>query len=166
MPVLIEIVILNLILAAAMNTLPDSILLEAARRRSSAHTGDMLKVIASHYVGPIVRRRSARSSSPLLLLSAVNTALADLVSIQFMLSRDKELPHAFGGLNRFGMPVLPLVIAVGGPGGGGADLPRRREAAGSVRHRRRRRDLDQPGDDLDEPRAAAADAASGGSCSS
>src|SRR5262249_44148876 len=34
-----------------------------------------------------------------------------LVSIQFMLSRDKELPHAFGGLNRFGMPVLPLLIA-------------------------------------------------------
>ena len=29
-----------------------------------------------------------------LLLSAVNTALADLVSIQFMLSRNKELPHA------------------------------------------------------------------------
>ena len=28
-----------------------------------------------------------------------------------MLSRDKELPHAFAGLNRFGMPVLPLVIA-------------------------------------------------------
>jgi nucleotide-binding universal stress UspA family protein len=28
-----------------------------------------------------------------------------------MLSRDKELPHAFGGLNRYGMPVLPLLIA-------------------------------------------------------
>ena len=27
-----------------------------------------------------------------------------------MLSRDKELPHAFSGLNRFGMPVLPLVV--------------------------------------------------------
>src|SRR5439155_4613903 len=47
----------------------------------------------------------------MLLLSAVNTALADLVSIQFMLSRDKELPRAFSGLNRFGMPVLPLLIA-------------------------------------------------------
>jgi nucleotide-binding universal stress UspA family protein len=45
-----------------------------------------------------------------LLLSAVNTALADLVSIQFMLSRDKELPQAFSGLNRYGMPLLPLVI--------------------------------------------------------
>ncbi|MEO6808622.1 MAG: universal stress protein, partial [Isosphaeraceae bacterium] len=45
-----------------------------------------------------------------LLFSAVNTALADLVSIQFMLARDKELPHAFGGLNRYGMPVLPLII--------------------------------------------------------
>ena len=28
-----------------------------------------------------------------------------------MLSRDKELPPAFAGLNRFGMPMVPLVVA-------------------------------------------------------
>ena len=70
----------------------------------------MLKVIAAHYVGPTFATVSSVVFA-LLLLSAVNTALADLVSIQFMLSRDKELPHAFGGLNRFGMPMLPLLIA-------------------------------------------------------
>jgi amino acid transporter len=110
LPVLIEIVILNLILAAAMNTLPDSVLYEKnASGEGLAHTGDMLKVIAATYVGPAFAAVSAVVFAA-LLLSAVNTALADLVSIQFMLSRDKELPHAFAGLNRFGMPVLPLVV--------------------------------------------------------
>jgi amino acid transporter/nucleotide-binding universal stress UspA family protein len=107
-PVLIEIVVLNLLLAAAMNALPDSVLLTPDGK--PAHTDDMLKVIASYYVGPIFAKFSSVVFG-LLLLSAVNTALADLVSIQFMLSRDKELPHAFGGLNRFGMPALPLLIA-------------------------------------------------------
>jgi amino acid transporter len=113
MPVLIEIVILNLILGAAMNTLPDSVLnakiVGPDGRETLAHTGDMLKVIASHYVGPAFAAFSSIVFAA-LLLSAVNTALADLVSIQFMLSRDKELPTALAGLNRFGMPVLPLVI--------------------------------------------------------
>jgi amino acid transporter/nucleotide-binding universal stress UspA family protein len=113
MPVLVEIVILNLILGAAMNTLPDSVLnakvIGPDGRETLAHTGDMLRVIASHYVGPAFAAFSSIVFAA-LLLSAVNTALADLVSIQFMLSRDKELPSALGGLNRFGMPLLPLVI--------------------------------------------------------
>ena len=101
LPVLIEIVILNLILALAMTSLPDSILFEPSPdgnrlasdgKPSLAHTGDMLKQIASHYVGPGFAAVASVVFAA-LLLSAVNTALADLVSIQFMLSRDKELPH-------------------------------------------------------------------------
>jgi amino acid transporter len=107
-PVLVEIVVLNLVLAAAMETLPDSILYNA--KGLPAHTDDMLKVIAVHYIGPVFAAFSSVIFAS-LLLSAVNTALADLVSIQFMLSRDKELPRVFGGLNRYGMPVLPLLIA-------------------------------------------------------
>ncbi len=111
LPVLIEIVILNLILAAAMNALPESVLSTPNPSDPSklAHTDDMLKVIAEYFVGA---KFAAVASVvfALLLLSAVNTALADLVSIQFMLSRDKELPAAFHGLNRYGMPVLPLAI--------------------------------------------------------
>jgi len=109
LPVLIEIVLLNLILAAAMNALPDDLLNERLPDGTLAHTADMLKLIARHYVGPIFSNVSAVVFAA-LLLSAVNTALADLVSIQFMLSRDKELPHVFSGLNKFGMPVLPLVV--------------------------------------------------------
>ncbi len=109
LPVLVEIVILNLILGAAMNALPDSILMEKDSAGNLVHTSDMLKVIASQFVGPTFAAISSVVFAA-LLFSAVNTALADLVSIQFMLSRDKELPHPFSGLNRFGMPVLPLVV--------------------------------------------------------
>ncbi len=122
LPVLIEIVILNLILALAMTSLPDSVLFDHRHRgrrqatsaptasRVSAHTGDMLKVIASHYVGPGFAA-VASVVFALLLLSAVNTAIGALVSTQFMLSRDKELPKALAKLNRYGMPKIPLVVA-------------------------------------------------------
>ncbi len=109
LPVLVEIVILNLVLALAMTGLPDSILGETDSAGKLAHTGDMLKQIAIHYIGPGFAAVASIVFAA-LLLSAVNTALADLVSIQFMLSRDKELPHALSGLNRFGMPMIPLVI--------------------------------------------------------
>ena len=120
LPVLIEIVILNLILALAMTSLPDSVLFETNASGQiqhsptgepiSAHTGDMLKVIASHYVGPGFAAVAAVVFA-LLLLSAVNTAIGALVSTQFMLSRDKELPKALGDLNRYGMPKIPLIVA-------------------------------------------------------
>jgi len=113
LPVLIEIVILNLILALAMTSLPNSILDEKVigpdGKETLAHTGDMLKQIAIQYVGPGFAAVASVVFAA-LLLSAVNTALADLVSIQFMLSRDKELPQHLSKLNRFGMPVIPLVI--------------------------------------------------------
>ena len=109
LPVLIEIVILNLILALAMTALPDSILGETTPNGQPAHTGDMLKQIAIFYVGPAFAAVASVVFAA-LLLSAVNTALADLVSIQFMLSRDKELPQSLSKLNRFGMPMLPLVV--------------------------------------------------------
>jgi nucleotide-binding universal stress UspA family protein len=46
-----------------------------------------------------------------LLLSAVNTAIVDLIAIQFLMSRDKELPSAFQRLNRFGVPVAGMMVA-------------------------------------------------------
>jgi amino acid transporter len=46
-----------------------------------------------------------------LLLSAVNTAIVDLIAISFLMSRDRELPQAFEKLNRFGVPNLGLIVA-------------------------------------------------------
>ena len=47
----------------------------------------------------------------LLLLSAVNTAIGDLVTIQFLMSRDGEMPPVFKQLNRFGVPLIAAVAA-------------------------------------------------------
>lgn len=51
----------------------------------------------------------------LLLLSAVNTAVAALVGLIYMMSRDGEMPRHFTRLNRHGVPWIPLLIACAGP---------------------------------------------------
>ena len=68
-------------------------------------------MLASYYVGDTFAK-VASVVFALLLLSAVNTAVTDLVSIQYMMARDHELPNAFAGLNKWGMPFIPLVISV------------------------------------------------------
>jgi amino acid transporter len=131
-PVLLEIVFMNLVLAAAMHCLPDSMLyyspgeqlpahidvdLEVSRGvmlgpdgTPPRHTDDMLHLIAETYVGKTFATFSSFVFA-LLLISAVNTAIGALVSALFMLSRDRELPSAFSFLNKFGMPLVPLVVA-------------------------------------------------------
>jgi amino acid transporter/nucleotide-binding universal stress UspA family protein len=47
----------------------------------------------------------------LLLLSAVNTAIVDLITIQFLMSRDRELPKLFQRLNRWGVPSAGMALA-------------------------------------------------------
>ena len=46
-----------------------------------------------------------------LLLSAVNTAIVDLIAISFLMSRDGELPPRFQKLNRFGVPNAGFIVA-------------------------------------------------------
>jgi nucleotide-binding universal stress UspA family protein len=56
----------------------------------------------------------------LLLLSASNTAIVDLIAIQFLMSRDRELPKIFQKLNNWGVPnaatllatIVPMVLVV------------------------------------------------------
>lgn len=50
-----------------------------------------------------------------LLLSAVNTAIVDLIAISFLMSRDGELPPRFQKLNRFGVPNWGLIVATSIP---------------------------------------------------
>jgi amino acid transporter len=110
-PVLLEIVVLNVILTAAMLAVPESLLHagDSAAGTFDAHKETMMKLLADYYVGPTFAQVSAIVFA-LLLLSAVNTAITGLVSVLFTLSEDNELPRAFGGLNIWGMPVLPLII--------------------------------------------------------
>jgi amino acid transporter/nucleotide-binding universal stress UspA family protein len=51
----------------------------------------------------------------LLLLSAANTAIVAIVGLLYMMSRDREMPHQFRRLNRNGVPIYPLLIAIGLP---------------------------------------------------
>jgi len=47
----------------------------------------------------------------LLLLSAVNTAVVDLIAIQFLMSRDREVPKIFQRLNKWGVPSAGMLLA-------------------------------------------------------
>src|SRR5712691_10046960 len=47
----------------------------------------------------------------LLLLSASNTAIVDLIAIQFLMSRDRELPKFFQRLNKWGVPSAGMLLA-------------------------------------------------------
>jgi amino acid transporter len=47
----------------------------------------------------------------LLLLSAVNTAIVDLITIQFLMARDRELPSIFQRLNKWGVPGIGMLLA-------------------------------------------------------
>ena len=47
----------------------------------------------------------------LLLLSAVNTAMVDLIAIQFLMSRDREIPKIFQRLNKWGVPSAGMLLA-------------------------------------------------------
>lgn len=51
----------------------------------------------------------------LLLLSAVNTVIGGMISVQYVMSRDRELPAVFGRLNMFGVPWVGLLLAVSIP---------------------------------------------------
>jgi amino acid transporter/nucleotide-binding universal stress UspA family protein len=47
----------------------------------------------------------------LLLLSTSNTAIVDLIAIQFLMSRDRELPKTFQRLNKWGVPAAGMLLA-------------------------------------------------------
>ncbi len=46
-----------------------------------------------------------------LLLSAVNTAIVDLITIQFLMARDREMPSIFQRLNKWGVPSFGMFLA-------------------------------------------------------
>src|SRR5881396_1520058 len=51
----------------------------------------------------------------LLLLSAANTAIVAMIGLLYMVARDREMPAQFTVLNRHGVPIIPLIIAIGLP---------------------------------------------------
>jgi amino acid transporter len=83
---------------------------------------DMLTVLAEQYgamiFGPMVGRAFGILTAVivgLLLLSAVNTAIVALIGLLYLLARDGEMPKAFGRLNPYGVPWIPVIIATAIP---------------------------------------------------
>jgi amino acid transporter len=100
--VLAKISLATLVLGFAMLAIP-------AMDRS-AHKEEMIRFIGETYVGgwfgPVIGVVLG-----FLLVSAGNTAINALTSIQFLMAVDGELPRPLRRLNRYGVPIFPLVIA-------------------------------------------------------
>jgi len=79
-----------------------------------AHLADMAAFLTGHYVGAW-GEWAVRVIGGILLLSATNTALTDMISVQYLMARDGELPQFMSKLNRFGVPWMPAVVAASVP---------------------------------------------------
>ena len=75
----------------------------------------MAEIFVGHAFASIVAAKIAAITVTVviagLLLSAVNTAIVDLIAISFLMSRDGELPPAFQKLNQHGVPNLGMLVA-------------------------------------------------------
>ncbi len=109
LPVLFEVVVFNFILTAAMNALPDAKLIDI--RGHYLGTDDMMNILTLNYVGPTFSLIGSVVFGA-LLLSAVNTAIIDLVAIQYMMGRDGEAPSILCKLNKHGVPGYALGVAM------------------------------------------------------
>ncbi len=116
-PVALEVSLGTALLAWAVLSLPHALQPELAARKD-----DILRFAAEHYAaqafGPLAGQAFGwfvGISFALLLFSAVNTAVAAMIGVTFMMANDNEMPRSFTRLNRHGVPLIPLLIAVGLP---------------------------------------------------
>jgi amino acid transporter len=104
--VLAKISIATIVLGLAMLAIPHLDPVE--------HKEEMIRYLGEFYIGnwfgPIIGLLLG-----LLLVSAGNTAINDLISIQFLMSVDRELPRSLRLLNKFGVPMIPLAVATLAP---------------------------------------------------
>ncbi len=133
-PVLIEVVLLNLIFGIALSampalrnhTTPDYITYEINEKlppenvpaEVKEYRDTAMRVVATQTVTAQLGPRAGQVAGVvtgiifgLLLLSAVNTAVMAMVSVQYSLAQDRELPRFATRLNYSGVPWVPLIIA-------------------------------------------------------
>ena len=128
-PVAIEVVIGTALLGWAMLSLPSVLgeTLHLTDRDEIAgvlwqRSGDMLRFIGEQFAtatfSPAVGQIFGWIVGIvffLLLLSAANTATVATIGLLYMMARDGEMPRQFKRLNRNGVPIWPLAIAIGLP---------------------------------------------------
>jgi hypothetical protein len=78
------------------------------------HMNDMAAYLSGQFVGKW-GEWAVRIVGGFLLLSAGNTAITDMISVQYLMARDGELPRAMVRLNRFGVPWIPALVATSVP---------------------------------------------------
>ncbi len=118
--VMIEVCVFTALLGLAMHALPNLTVSNGdvdapghpgvrdymLRYLGEVFVGHALGTTMGHLVGVVVSIVFG-----CLLLSAVNTAIVDLIAISFLMSRDGELPGSFQKLNKFGVPTVGMVAA-------------------------------------------------------
>jgi len=100
--VLFKISVTTIFLSIAMLAIPDI--------ERNAHTEDMIRFLGEHYIGEWYGYIIGISLG-LLLISAGNTSINAITSLQYMMANDSELPRPLKRLNKHGVPGLPLFIA-------------------------------------------------------
>ncbi len=128
-PVAIEVVAGTALLGWAMLSLP-SVLGKTLHLSDTSAISSVLQLRSEDMLRFIAEQFATATFSPaignlfgwivgivffLLLLSAANTAIVAIIGLLYMMSRDREMPRQFRRLNRHGVPIYPLLIALGLP---------------------------------------------------
>lgn len=118
--VMIEVCLFTALLGLAMHALPH-LVIHKDDVDAPGHSGVrdymlgyMAEVFVGHALGATAAKIAAVTVSLVmtgLLLSAVNTAIVDLIAISFLMSRDGELPPSFQKLNKHGVPNFGMLVA-------------------------------------------------------
>jgi amino acid transporter/nucleotide-binding universal stress UspA family protein len=99
--VMIEVVLGTAFLSILAMCLPD----EAVN-----HETDLLRFMGEVFVSPKFGLVVGWVFG-VLLLSAVNTAIGGMVSLLYVMARDREIPRTFSDLNTYGVPWVALMLA-------------------------------------------------------
>jgi len=128
-PVAIEVVAGTALLGWAMLSLP-SVLQKTLHLSDQSAIASVLQLRSEDMLRFIAEQFATATFSPavgnffgwvvgivffLLLLSAANTAIVAIIGLLYMMSRDREMPRQFRKLNAHGVPIYPLLIAIGLP---------------------------------------------------
>ncbi len=121
-PVLGEVVVFNLLFAVAMLAISGLPLAQPLAEgvatdtlgadKVAAYRDTILSVMATGFVANWFSM-IASFVFAMLLLSAVNTAIAGMISVQYVMAQDEEMPPAFLRLNAFGVPWIAIIVACG-----------------------------------------------------
>jgi amino acid transporter len=118
--VMVEVCLFTALLGLAMHALPGLRAVNGEVNAPGAHgvRDYMLRYMGQTFVGgalgPAFGHAFALIVSVVfgcLLLSAVNTSIVALITIQFLMARDREMPRIFQRLNKWGVPNFGMLLA-------------------------------------------------------